>query len=157
MQDAVLRHARLHAPCCVTRAVRRASAPTPATRSRDARRTGTPASYRSCSPRFSRVSLGRRDAAPFSRARGRRRLRRRQARAPGPDAINAGIVNERQPRPGGWRPLIGRARTTTATLTGAALHALGSASALSRGCGVLRATTHTACKICVHLSVDTRA
>lgn len=86
----------------VTRDQRRASAPT-RLRARAAR---SPPSLHLCGPRFSRASLCRRDAAPFSRARGRRR---RRARTPGSSAINATVVNERRPRPGGWRPLIGRA------------------------------------------------
>lgn len=45
---------------------------------------------------FARICR-RRDAAPFSRARGRRQ----RTRAPGSHAINAAVVNERRPRPGG--------------------------------------------------------
>lgn len=84
-----------------------------------------PPSQRSCSPRFSRASLRRRDAAPFSRARGRRHRRLRRPRAPGPNAINAAVVNERRPRPGGRRPLIGRvADDDRKAHGGGALHAL---------------------------------
>lgn len=97
----------------------------------------------------------RRDAAPFSCARGRRRLRR-PARAAGPNAINSAVVNERRPRPGGERPLIGRA--TAATLTGAAQHALAAAQLGAPQSRMWRSPRDdtTACEICVHLSVDIR-
>ncbi|CAD0201758.1 unnamed protein product [Chrysodeixis includens] len=80
-----------------------------------------------------------------------------RARTPGSNAINATVVNERRPRPGGLRPLIGRAADDDRGAHGGGVCTPSPLRLwLSRGCGVLRATTQSACETCVHLSVDVR-
>lgn len=87
----------------VTRDQRRASAPTPPARSRRPPHRH----HYTCAPRAFRappfvVATPRHFLAHVGDAAGR-------ARALDSNAINAAVVNERRPRPGGWRPLIGRA------------------------------------------------
>lgn len=81
---------------------RRASAPTRAARSRRPPHRH----HYTCAPRAFRappfvVATPRHFLAHVGDAAGR-------VRALDSNAINAAVVNERRPRPGGWRPLIGR-------------------------------------------------